>query len=65
VRIRARVDRRGIPEEVTVLASSGFPALDAAAVRAVRGARFVPPRADAPPESYLAELTIRFQLKDP
>jgi protein TonB len=64
VLLRARVDIRGRPVEVEVLQSSGFFALDAAAVKAVKGAHFVPPGAGAPPESYLAELTIRFQLKD-
>ncbi len=64
VLVRARVDDRGRPVEVTVLRSSGFLALDAAAVKAVKGARFVPPGHGAAPEAYLAELTIRFQLKD-
>lgn len=65
VRLRARVDGRGWPVEVTVVESSGFFALDAAAVKAVKGARFVAPGPNAPPESFEAELTIRFQLKDP
>jgi protein TonB len=65
VLVRARVDDRGKPVEVAVLRSSGFLALDEAAVKAVKGARFVPPVPGSPPECYQAELTIRFQLKDP
>lgn len=65
VLLGTRVDVRGRPVEVAVLRSSGFFALDAAAEKAVKGARFAPPGSGAPPESYRAELTIRFQLKDP
>jgi protein TonB len=64
VRLRVRVDGRGHPVEVAVSGSSGYVALDAAAEKAVKGARFVPPRPGAPPESFSAELSIRFQLKD-
>jgi protein TonB len=64
VSLRARVDERGRPVEVAVTRSSGYEALDAAAEKAVKGAQFVPPRRGAPPESYVANLSIRFQLKD-
>lgn len=65
VRVRVRIDGRGHPVETEVTRSSGFFALDAAAVKAVQGARFVAPAPGAPPESFRTELTIRFQLKDP
>jgi protein TonB len=65
VTVRARVDARGRPVEVKVIASSRYFALDAAAEKAVKGARFVPPAPGAPPESFVADLTIRFQLREP
>ncbi len=65
VTVRARVDARGRPVEVTVIASSRYFALDAAAEKAVQGARFVPPAPGAPPESFVSDLTIRFQLREP
>ena len=42
VRLRVRVDGRGLPAEVMVQASSGSPRLDASAVEAVWKARFEP-----------------------
>ncbi|MFO7534672.1 MAG: TonB family protein, partial [Kiritimatiellia bacterium] len=43
VRLRVKIDGRGRPIQTEVVRSSGFFALDAAAVKAVKGARFVSP----------------------
>lgn len=42
VMLRVLIDERGLPREVTVQKSSGFPRLDHAAVDAMRRARFQP-----------------------
>jgi protein TonB len=65
VRLSVKIDGRGRPIQTEVVRSSGFFALDAAAVKAVKGARFVAPAPGASRESFQTELTIRFQLKDP
>ena len=47
----------------SVAVSCGFPELDAAALRAVKKARFVPARSGRTAVPADARLTIRFRLK--
>ena len=57
-----RVDATGAVESVSVVMSSGFPELDAAALRAVRQARFRPAESDGRPVASTARLTLSFRL---
>lgn len=57
-----RVDATGAVESVSVVTSSGFPELDAAALRAVRQARFRPAESDGRPVASTARLTLSFRL---
>ena len=57
------VNERGTVDEVTVVASSGYSELDAAAVKAAKAAKFNPARADGAAVRSTARLTLNFQLK--
>lgn len=57
-----RVDATGAVESVSVVTSSGFPELDAAALRAVRQARLRPAESDGRPVASTARLTLSFRL---
>lgn len=57
-----RVDATGAVESVSVVTSSGSPELDAAALRAVRQARFRPAESDGRPVASTARLTLSFRL---
>jgi protein TonB len=64
--VRAYLSPAGIVRDVDIAKSSGYPALDEAARRAVRSARFRPfvPHNESETERVV-ELRIRFVLKDP
>jgi len=49
--------------EARIVASTGFAALDEAALKAVRAARFTPARAGGKTVSATARLTLRFRLR--
>lgn len=57
------VNERGTVDEVTVVASSGYSELDAAAVKAAKAAKFNPAKADGAAVRSTARLTLNFQLK--
>ena len=60
--IRARLDRRGNPEEVLVWKSSGFVLLDHAAMSAVRGWQFEPARRNGEAVVAWVQIPVRFAL---
>lgn len=64
VMLRVNVASNGIPEDVTVSASSGYPILDSAALAAVRQWRFVPATQAGVPVAAVAEVPVRFQLEN-
>lgn len=62
VLLRVRVSSEGLPLDVDIKQSSGFPRLDAAAREAVQGWRFIPAkRGEEPIESWVA-VPIVFKL---
>jgi len=62
VMLSVRVDAQGRAESVAVLASSGFAALDEAAVAAVKDWEFEPGRLGDEPVASQVEVPIRFEL---
>jgi protein TonB len=58
VDIAFSLDRSGAIRQLTVLKSSGTPALDRAAVNALRGSRFLPLPADYGPPEVTMEVTF-------
>jgi protein TonB len=56
------INANGRVESVSVVKSSGYPELDAAAIRAATKARFVPAKAGKNAISSVARLTISFRL---
>jgi protein TonB len=62
VLLAVEVDASGSPTAVEVQASSGFAALDAAAVAAVKEWEFEPGRLDGAPVASRVEVPIRFEL---
>lgn len=63
VTLELTVDEEGRVGLVTVVASSGFPDLDAAAKEAVAAAHFVPAQSDGKPVSSSARLNLEFKLE--
>lgn len=63
VLLRVRVSAAGRPEAVSVRRSSGFEALDEAAVEAVRRWEFEPALSDGRPVASEVEIPIRFELE--
>ena len=61
--VEIRVNAEGTVDAVTVAASSGFPELDEAAVRAARAAKFSPARSGRDPVASTARLKLQFKLK--
>ena len=57
------IDERGRVSRAEVAATSGFPELDAAAVRAAERARFSPAKSGRSPVASTARVTITFRLK--
>jgi len=57
------VDASGKPLEIAVSRSSGHPELDAAALSALRGARYKPGTADGAPATAMLTVTVRFRLQ--
>lgn len=57
------VNAKGRVDEVEVVGSSGFEELDAAAVRAVRMAKFTPAKQGGRPVASAASILITFRLK--
>jgi protein TonB len=64
VTIRVNVSADGTPLDVDVLATSGHPSLDSAALSAVRRWRFIPATQAGVPVQAMAEVPIRFQLEN-
>lgn len=64
VRIRIKLDRRGDPMDVAVLASSGYALLDHAALAAARKWRFAPEVRDGRPVIAFVEMPVEFVLTD-
>ncbi|NJK93032.1 MAG: energy transducer TonB [Blastochloris sp.] len=62
VLIKVRVNARGMAEEVALLKSSGFQALDDSALRTVKNWRFHPARLGSVAISSDVSIPIRFQL---
>lgn len=63
VHVRAMVDVEGLPRDVRVERSSGFPALDKAACEAVLGAQFKPYRRNNIARAMLVIVPVEFSLK--
>jgi protein TonB len=63
VLLSVRVSAAGRADSIAVAASSGFGALDAAAVAAVREWEFEPGRLDGEPVASQVEIPIRFELE--
>ncbi len=63
VMVRVLIDAGGLPREVQVGRSSGFPRLDAAALAAVQKARFRPPTLNGQPVFGWANVPIDFGLE--
>ena len=61
--VELRVNAFGVVDEVRIVASSGFPELDAAATKAVRTAKFTPARSGHEDVASTARLTLTFRLK--
>jgi protein TonB len=62
VLLRVRISRSGLPEEIVLESSSGFPELDSAAIAGVRQWSFTPARrGDEPIEAWM-QVPIRFRL---
>lgn len=64
VRLRITVSPKGQAREITVLQSSGYPALDEAAQSAARRARFAPATQNGKPVESQLPLNFRFRLTD-
>ena len=64
VTLEVSVSPSGIPESVRIVSSSGFPALDYAAQKAVLAARFKPARRDGEPVTATAQVSLIFRLND-
>ena len=64
VRIAVRVAASGRPLDVRLLRSSGHARLDKAALKAVRKARFVPPKRNGRPIESKTELDVLFRLTE-
>ena len=63
VTVKVLIDATGRPSEVTLQASSGFPALDQSAVSAVRAARFRPYAEGGVAQPVWVLIPINFVLK--
>ena len=61
--LEIRVAASGDVSGVSVVGSSGFAALDEAAVRAAESARFTPAKSGAEAVASVARLKLRFRLK--
>ncbi|MDE1171845.1 MAG: energy transducer TonB [Verrucomicrobium sp.] len=64
VYLSVEIDERGSPVRVTVSRSSGYPRLDAAALRTVSRWRFSPARLGGVAVACNAVVPVRFELKD-
>jgi periplasmic protein TonB len=64
VMLQVSVSTDGTPLEVDVLATSGHPSLDSAALSAVRQWRFIPASQAGMPVRAFAEVPIRFRLEN-
>jgi protein TonB len=63
VMLRVLVNERGLPDEVQIRTSSGFPRLDTAALETVRQWKFVPARRGDTPVSAWVLVPISFSLR--
>jgi len=63
VMVRVYIDEAGLPHQVQVSTSSGYPRLDAAAVSAVRRARFKPYTENGRPTAGWAFIPLAFDLE--
>ena len=63
VTLEIRVNAEGSVDEVKVVASSGFPELDAAALKAAKAAKFTPARSGRDAVASTARLKLNFKLK--
>ncbi|MBT2869609.1 energy transducer TonB [Chromobacterium violaceum] len=63
VRLRVHVSAQGLPQEVSVQSSSGFPRLDRAALAAVKRWRFIPAKRGGEAIAYPFIVPIEFSLK--
>lgn len=64
VLLEVKINGRGLVEDVSVSKSSGFPALDQAALETVRDWRFEPARRRGVPVSMVVTVPIRFSIQD-
>ncbi len=63
VRLRVHVSAQGLPLDVSVQDSSGFPRLDRAALAAVKRWRFIPAKRGDEPIAYTFVVPVEFSLK--
>jgi protein TonB len=64
VMLRVSVSTDGLPTDVEIARSSGHHTLDEAAVSAVKRWRFVPASQGGRPVAGVADVPVRFQLRD-
>lgn len=62
--LRVEIDQKGIPVQVEVEQSSGYPLLDQAALKAVKRWRFQPERIGDSPVKSVVAIPVRFRLED-
>lgn len=62
--LRVEIDKKGIPVQVEVEQSSGYPLLDQAALKAVKRWRFQPERIGDSPVKSVVAIPVRFRLED-
>ena len=63
VTLEIRVNAKGTVDAASVVSSSGFAELDAAAVRAAKAAKFTPARSGDEAVASVARLTLSFKLR--
>ncbi|BBO16085.1 conserved hypothetical protein [Candidatus Brocadia pituitae] len=63
--LRVEMDQKGMPVQVEIAQSSGYPLLDQAALKAVKRWRFQPGRIGDSPVKSVVAIPVRFRLEDP
>ena len=62
--LRVEMDQKGIPVQVEIAQSSGYPLLDQAALKAVKRWRFQPGRIGDSPVKSVVAIPVRFRLEE-